>query len=183
MSRWVLVAWACALSACATRFESVRLEPATLEPKGGKVAGVIVYEPRLVCLTWHFTARKEGEEIKEYQPSCEPIVQKQEIQLMPDLRKPLAIVHKPSMFASGSLSVTIANGMLASLNAENTPLTAEILEQLVAAAQAAPSIAGLVPTGARKACNAAPQLTTIEDATAKSGCSPVGPKPSGDRTP
>ena len=73
------------------------------------------------------TAFVKDDVFKLKEPACKPIVQKQEIHMMADLTKPVALINKPSMFASGKLEVTISDGLLTSLNSENTPLTAELL--------------------------------------------------------
>ena len=135
---------------------------------------MIYYQPRLVCVTWKFTAFvKDGVfELKE--PACKPIVQKQEIQMMADLAKPVALIHKPSKFASGKLAVTISDGLLTSLNSENAPLTAELLGKIAEIGTAVGGIAALGKIEVREnetACNAAPQIKKIEDVTGKDACS------------
>jgi len=163
-----------ACAGCATKFESKRLDKAKWE-EGKGIDGVIYYEPRLMCVTWEFTAFVKDDVFKLKEPACKPTVQKQEIHMMADLTKPVALIHKPSMFASGKLEVTISDGLLTSLNSENTPLTAELLGKITELGTAAGAF--VAPTqskvgeGETAACNAAPQIKKIEDVTGKDACS------------
>ena len=163
-----------ACAGCATKFESKRLDKAKWE-KGEGIDGVIYYEPRLMCVTWKFTAFVKDDVLKLKEPACEPIVEKQEIHLMADLTKPVALIHKPSKFASGSLAVTISDGLLTTLNSVNTPLTADLLGKIAEIGTAAGGLLlrrtepGVIGPGT--ACNAAPQIKKIEDVTGKDACS------------
>jgi hypothetical protein len=169
------------LSACAHRVYTARLDANWAIDENRKIGGVPFYEPTYIAVRHRFTqyvidgsviANARGEPI-----SCERVTQKEEVRLLPNLRKPVAILSEPSWFASGQMKVTLSESMLASLDASSDPELAELISAVMGAAEPAPAAvtSGLPPAQhtlndlARKgltaipACNASPVVDGFQE--------------------
>ena len=145
------------LTGCASTFSSQRFDATTWEPVDPEVEGVIYYEPHQVVVTYKFSAlvdKEKGVIGTSSEGVCVEVIQKEELVIEPNFAAPRVILNKPSNFSASKLSVTLSNGMLASVNSESTPKSAELLEQ-VTALGAATGI-GTFVVGAKPACNASP---------------------------
>ena len=165
------------LMGCANQFETRRFDRETWKANEPAVEGVIYYEPQLVKVTYHFTVLQDSDgkvlaEANAAAPSskCEKMVQKEEIQIVPNFAKPLVLINKPGPFSSGTFAVNLSNGMLTSVNSESKPIGTDVLTALgalasgVGALKAAPTDAKLgakdtIKPTALRACNSAPVLT------------------------
>jgi len=160
----VAIGFVCVLtSGCASYIETVRINPNTLQVEGEGVKGVIYYPPRLVKIRYELTQLvddKKGLVGTSEDGSCRRTIQKEEITTLPDYSKPMAILHKPSWFASSDFGVTLSNGMLVSVTSKSTPQLPDVLEQV-----AALKGAGVLGVAPNPACNAGPIITSITPAT------------------
>lgn len=146
------------LVGCAHRFETRTFDPSRWEVGDKAVRGIIYYEPQLVKNTYRFTLRtnETGEVVGSAKDdTCVPVVQKQELVVLPDYSHPRALIYKPSWFAAGKFGVTLKDGMLAGINVESTSQVPQFLE---AVPKAIEPFGMVTPT----LCNAAPELASTE---------------------
>ena len=141
--------------------------------KDTTVIGVIFYPPQYVKLSYQFTARVEddGKIVgTSAEGTCKQVVQKEEVQVMADLTKPMLISNSSGDMSAAKFLVSLTNGLLASVNAEPTQKPSEVISAVTGGATGLlgaliPKAAVLRPGGrpieppTTPACNAAPQLT------------------------
>lgn len=121
------------LSACAGHIETRSFNPRTgqIDSNRPAIPGVIVYGPQYMKVTHAFTTRvdKEGNVLGTAdQQTCTPVIQKEEVQIMPDFANGFVVRQTGGFLTANKLSVTLTNGMLTTINAESAPQTAEILK-------------------------------------------------------
>lgn len=154
-------------AACASHVE---MRPIDIEAwrKAKKPAkGVIAYEMRMVKVTYEFTTlvskdgaflgSSNGAEVNADSTLklCKKEIQKEEIHFMPDLSRAVLVSQSGGFLATRKLTVTLANGVVSSVNAEAAPQTPQLLTALA-------GIADVITTEDVKglaACNAGPQIT------------------------
>lgn len=107
-----------------------------------------IQETRLLQLPRQFSVSDAG--------GCAPVIQKEELKVLPNYDEPRVIINMPSSLASGKLGVGLTNGMLASVNSESNPEFSELIKE-VSGAVGTFGIAGT--PGPSNACNAAPRIT------------------------
>jgi len=153
---------------CTSKFRIKAVDSTILDDyKKDGVNGVLFYQPQYMKTTYVFTTLvdKKGAVVGEAEKkTCTPVIQREEIQIMPDFEHPWVILSEPSMFASSTFSVGLSNGMLASVNSETTPQFTETLKAVAALpAAAAPfAVFAEVEKGrAPLACNAGPRLASF----------------------
>jgi hypothetical protein len=144
------------LTSCAHRFTTHKFDEKEWTPLGPGVEGVIYYEPHFVEITHSFTALidpKDGRVVgTSDKGTCLETVQKQEIQILPDLANPRIVINRPTEFSSGKLGVSLANGMLTGVNSESVSRAPELV---TATAGAVEKVVGVLEGAA---CNAAPRI-------------------------
>lgn len=122
------------ITGCSHRFETVEIDGKTLTPKGtARLEGVIYYEPQLVKHIYEYTALADpkGNLLGTAEGGqCKRAVQKEEVVILPDYSRPMAIMYKPSIFAAGTFGVTLKDGMLGGVNVASTPQLPALLEHL-----------------------------------------------------
>ncbi len=136
---------------CAGNVTTKELTPEAL--KEG-VPGVVYYAPRYVTLVYTFTTRVDAN--GTVARGCTPVIEKEELSLMPDLKRPMLISNSSGAFSAAKFAVTLENGMLTSINAEPTQKLSDILTTLPALLPGVPRDNAL---GSGNACNAGPRLT------------------------
>lgn len=145
--------------ACAGQVGTTRLAPEALE-RNAEVRGVVYYQPMLVKLTYSFMTRvdKEGKVVgTAVDKSCIQTIQKEELTVIADLTRPMLIRNASGAFSGAKFSVTLANGLLVSVNAEPTQRLSDVLTASSALVKEFGAL-GITPdpTGA---CNAGPLLS------------------------
>ena len=154
---WLILGAVLSSVACGGQVRMSRLRPGALD--GGKeVTGVIVYQPMLVKLTHSFTVRvdKEGQLIgTSADRTCVQTVQKEELSTIADFSHPMRVRNASGPLSAAKFSVTLANGMVASVNAEPTQKFSDVLSATAAIVTAVGTLA--VPSSA--ACNSGPVLS------------------------
>jgi len=145
----------CLTSACAHHVYSARFNTETWETEPPRVEGVIYYEPTYYKITHEFTERI-GEH-GNVEKGCTKVIQKEELALMADLKKPRVLLSEPGVLATGQLKVELTNGMLGGLET----MSSSLLPALIA--PAAPiGAAGFRPDGTKgNTCNASPTIKAI----------------------
>jgi hypothetical protein len=155
--------------ACRAQIETRPFNPTTFTTVDTPINGVIYYPPQYMKLTYAFSTRvdKDGNVVGSSDATdagkkCELVVQKEEVQVMPDYLHPLALINKPAWFGTSKFSATFANGMLVSVNSESAPQGVELLKAITEVAK----VAGLGPAfqpggGDAQACNAGPRLVAF----------------------
>ncbi|TMA45095.1 MAG: hypothetical protein E6J71_13385 [Deltaproteobacteria bacterium] len=153
---------------CTSEFRIKAVDSTRLDDyKKDGVNGVLFYQPQYMKTTYVFTTLvdKKGAVVGEAEKkTCTPVIQKEEIRIMPDFDHPWVILSEPSMFARGQFSVGLSNGMLASVNSESTPQFTETLNAVAALTTAAAPFAAFAELEKGKAppaCNAGPRLASF----------------------
>lgn len=149
------------VSGCSSTFETRPYNPLT---DAGAIEGVRYYEPKLVVLTYSYTAltNKDGLLIGTADSdACKPVIQKQELTVLPDFSQPRVIINKPSALSSGKLGVTLDKGLLAGVNSESAPVTGTAITALGTVAVATVGLLKAAPEGGVPACNAAPVISKV----------------------
>ncbi len=163
-----------ALPGCMHKVQTGRLDQTDgWAIQGNKtIDGVLFYEPAQVVVRREFTRFElngiiplgtDGNPVV-----CTRVVEREEIVLLPDLTKPVALLNKPSWFASGKMEVQLSSGMLQSLNTDSNPELAEIVTALKGGVAPEPA----QPTGATTMSNIDATKTTF-DTLAKKGLKPA----------
>jgi len=88
---------------------------------------------------------------------CKPVVQKDEVQFLPDFENPRYIVNKPASISASKFSVTLNNGILTALNSESTPQASQLIASLVKPIDATAFFTKVVGD----ACNAGPVISAL----------------------
>ena len=155
----VLLALAIFVTGCSTKVQTVRVDPKDLDLGGTGVNGVIYYEPVLVTVRYEYTQLLDKDKnliATSETGGCTRILQKEEIVTLPDYNRPMAVIHKPSLFASSEFGVTLNNGLLVSVTSKSTPQIPQLLEQIIGLKDA-----GILSTPGQPttpACNAGPVI-------------------------
>jgi len=171
MNRTVSLVSLVLAAGCAHSFATKPVTEESWFESGKEMDGVVYFPPSYVRVTWEYRMRVDdkGQILGRHpagagQNECTPLVQKEEVQLLPDLSRPLLIVNKPKALSSGSLAVTLEHGMLKSVNSETTTLAGELLQaasQTLAASIPAAIAADVLP-GYAGACNSGPVIARFE---------------------
>lgn len=119
------------LAGCSSTFHTAAFSEGDWRIDGDRVQGVVFYLPQRVITRFQFeTLVSEGAVIgRAADGTCMPVVEKEEIKLEPDLKRPRVLINQPALFSSGKLSATFENGMLASINTESTPKAPEFIKE------------------------------------------------------
>ena len=120
----------------------------------------------LVKLTYVFTARVDdkGNVVGiSANRTCSESNQKEETSIMADFDRPMVIANASGIFSAAKFSVSITNGMLASVNAEPTQKLSDVLTATATLVKEAGALAA--PVGAPPSCNSSPILKSITRAT------------------
>ena len=175
-----------AQSGCAGNVRTVALNSKAIDSTGKSVSGVIFYQPGYFKLTHTFrTLVKDGVVIGTAGKGCTAQVQKEDVVIMPNLNRPMAVRNASGWLSSAKFSVGLNNGLLSSVNAEPTQKASDIITSAADAIASLSPVLGIVSTTSdtakrvNPACNSGPQLTgfvrwspldstTKSDATAKS---------------
>ena len=142
---------------CTSEFRIKAVDSTRLDDyKKDGVNGVLFYQPQYMKTTYVFTTLvdKKGAVVGEAEKkTCTPVIQKEEIRIMPDFDHPWVILSEASMFARGQFSVGLSNGMLASVNSESTPQFTETLNAVSAQGRGScdPYFRSPLPGGATRA--------------------------------
>lgn len=168
--RWISsLAMAVLLSGCAGAIHSQPFDAANWTDP---VEGVVYYAPSYVKVTHAFTTRvdKDGKVVGTADAgTCLPVVQKEEIQIMPDFSKAYRVSYEAGLFGTDKFGVTLSNGMLTGVNAETSAQTAPFL---TAAGGLATGVAALAvppvdpaPGVGGLGCNAGARIAAFEPVT------------------
>lgn len=153
------------LAACAGQVRTTSVAPTALEA-GRSVKGVVVYQPTLVKLTYSFTTRvdKDGKVVgTTAERTCAQTIQKEELTMIADLQRPVLIANASGFLSAAKFSVTVSNGLLASVNAEPTQKASDLLTATSSLVKEIGVLA--VPGDPVGACNAGPVLAAIQRVT------------------
>src|SRR6267378_767963 len=162
-SRRCLIPLIALVVGCAGNVRTELLRPDALVP-GRELSGVIVYQPQYVKLTYAFTTRLDdkGKVLgRATDGTCQQLTQREDVVLMADLTKPALIRNSAGWFSAAKFSVTLNNGMLASVNSEPTQKLSDLLTSSAAVIKEAALALGLVAPSV-EACNANPTLVAFQ---------------------
>ena len=153
---------ASSLVACAGHLETRPLDPKTWQPDMSKAAveGVVYYLPQYMRISYAFAelVDKDGKRIGSAdERKCEPVRQKDEIQIMPNFDKPYLIRQTGSFMITNKLGVTLANGVLTGVNAESATKAPELITAVAALTKEIAAIP-LLKVGEVAACNSGPRI-------------------------
>jgi hypothetical protein len=126
------------------------------------VKGVVYYAPTYVKVRYAFSALVDnaGKVVGTAgDKKCLPLVQKEEIQLIADLRYPYALDLTSGFLSANKLGVTLANGMLTSVNMESVSKAPEFLTAVATTIEKL-GVLGAKP-GPDAACNASPIIVSF----------------------
>lgn len=160
--RAVVVSCALLAAGCTSSFKTSKFDANEWKPTGNAVEGIVYYEPRHVKLTYMFTALvKDGVLVGTAdQGRCAKVVQKEEIVMEPNLAEPRVLLNSPGPLSTGKLSVTLANGMISTVNSESASRAPESIKEITTLLKES----GLLPlakaptNGGTPACNASPVI-------------------------
>lgn len=165
--RHILPILALALAGCATGFATRPYHAAT---DSGELPGILYYPPRLTRVTYTYTVLtgQDGSlQGSTAEGSCRAVVQKEELQVLPDYAHPHVFLNTSSPLSTGKVGVSLSQGMITSVNVENTPPvaglatpTGTIVSTAITTLSAMPGKADSTPQ-ALPACNAGPAITAI----------------------
>ena len=151
-------------SGCAGQIRTVVLPASGLAP-GTSFNGVVIYQPQYVKQTFAFTTILNAQGVvigTAADKDCVPTIQREDVVLLPDLSRPMLVQNASNPLSTARFSVTLNNGMLASVNAEPMQKPSDLL---AAASTLVKEIVGITRADikeARPACNASPRLIAFE---------------------
>lgn len=155
---WLMLSVVVSITGCATTFE---VRPWKAEDSNGIKNGISYYQSVPTLVVWQFTQWVDGTgAYKGAAPNgCTPVLQKSEIQSLPDLAHKMVFVQYPSNFSSSKYSVTFKDfGTLASIGSETTP----VADKILAVAESAAKDLFVDHLGAQApACNAGPVIKCL----------------------
>ena len=138
-----------------------------------RLEGVIYFPPRPYLLVYQFTQSDGAAPRSPVRPGapasdsvrCTRVIQKTELQVLPDFAHPRLMVPKRHGIGTARLSVTLSNGMISAVNADGAGTLSDALKALAGGyadvLNATKGVAtGPVAEGSR-ACNVGPVLTAI----------------------
>lgn len=149
---------------CAGHLETRPFDLAAWRPDSAKppVEGIVYYAPEYVRITYAFSTQvdKDGKVTGSADSAtCRPVVQKEEIHIMPNYRRAY-VVRQTNGFLSGSkLGVTLSNGLLVGVNAESATKVPELLTSVASLVSAVGALS--FPSQAGGACNAGPRIVAF----------------------
>ena len=147
------------VAGCAGQVRTVVLPTGKLAP-GATFTGVVFYPPQYVKQTFAFTTLLNAPGAAEN--DCVPMIQREVISLQPDLGRPMLLQNGSHSLSAARFSVTLDNGMLASVNAEPIQKSSDLLS---AASTLVKEVGGILLAGTKEtkpACNASPRLIAFE---------------------
>jgi hypothetical protein len=153
-----------ALVACTGQVRTVILPPGPL-PAGSTHEGGVAYQPQYVKQTFAYTARVDPQGAvvgSASDATCTPVVQKEDVSLLPDLGRPMLIRNASGALSAAKFSVTLNSGMVASVNAEPTQKPSDLISASSVLLKEAAAVKTIDGAGARPACNASPRLVAFE---------------------
>jgi hypothetical protein len=151
--------------ACAGRLETRPISARAASDTHRKFNGIIYHPGQYVKLTYEYTTRvDEGGKITGHADdhTCTPVVQKEEVQIMPDYNRAYLLSFKPGFLNDGTLNVSLDRGMLANVNVETTSQVASVLTAVssLASALGISGAAAMVPArSGSDVCNSEPRLS------------------------
>ena len=116
-------------TACAGNVSTARLAP-DAHVAGGEVRGVRAYQPMFAKLTYVFCRRVDDDGMVSSTGSSAgrtQIVQRHEITILADLAAPVSIRNAAGWLSGAKYSLSLAFGILSSVNAEPTKKPFELL--------------------------------------------------------
>jgi hypothetical protein len=171
MRRSAMLVLAASLAACVTAsVESRPLTPAELysPAQGQTLEGVIYFQPRPYLLTYMFSTYDPSQvkppSDRAATDSCVRTVQMTQLQVLADFAHPFIMTSVAHGIGTASLSVTLKDGMIASVNADGTSTLASSLSAITGGALDLTHIVRAAPPPGAKLpmCNAGPVLASIE---------------------
>src|SRR5713226_1506595 len=158
-------------AACAGHLETRPLDPKTGRPDSTEPAleGVVYYQPQYMRVTYAFTefVDKNGRWVgssEERVPKCTSVIQKEEIQILPNFARPYVIRQTSGFLSANKFGVTLANGVLTGVNTESAPKAPELITATAGLIKAIGEFApfqGLAPDTNLAACNVGPRITEL----------------------
>jgi hypothetical protein len=151
------------VAGCAGQVKTVVLPTNGLAP-GSTFSGVVFYPPQYVKQTFAFTTllNSQGVGAGTASNDCVPAIQREVIALQPDLGRPMLLQNGSHSLSAARFSVTLDNGMLASVNAEPTQRPSDLLSATSTLVKEIGGILLVDPKAAKPACNASPRLIAFE---------------------
>lgn len=143
---------------CASSIKSQPFDTGTWKPTGESVEGIVYYAPQYMKITYEFSTRvdKEGKVLGTADGrSCVPVIQKEEVQIMPDYSRAYVLIHEPGFFTASKFSATLDRGMLTGVNTESATRVPELITAIGGLGEA------VAVFGAEEACNAAPRIRAL----------------------
>ena len=172
--RAALMLTAIALVGCVTAsVESRPLSPAELTAPASDqtLEGVIFFPPRPYLLVYHFTQFDGSAPHAPVKTNgsadttrCTRVIQKTELQVLPDFAHPRLMVPKRHGIGTARLSVTLSNGMITAVNADGAQTLTDALKVVTGGyADVLNATKGVTaPAGdGSRLCNVAPVLAAI----------------------
>lgn len=163
-----------ALAGCVTAsVESRPLAPEELTApvKGQTLEGVIFFPPRPYLLVYHYTQYDGAALRPPPKPGpadtarCARVIQKTELQVLPDFAHPRLMVPKRHGIGTARLSVTLSNGMITAVNADGAATLSDALKAVAGSySDVLNATKGVAPPPVGEgthACNVSPVLAAI----------------------
>lgn len=161
MKAAIAVIVAVALAGCANGFET---RPYDSAKDSVSINGVKYYEPKVFKVSYTLTTLIDNNgNLKgtAANNTCAPVLQKQELVVMPDYANPRVLINKPALLSSGKLGITMDKGMLTSVNVDTASETGTLITAAgTVIAAALPVIAALAPP-TMPACNGSPEISSV----------------------
>jgi hypothetical protein len=170
--------WTLFAAACAAHLETRALDPSTGRPDStkGALEGVVYYQPQYMKVTHVFTelVDKDGKLVgsaEDKDKKCDPVIEKEEIQIMPNYEQPYVIRQTAGFLNGNKFGVTLENGVLTGVNTETATKAPDLITAIPSLVQAVGGLGhaqALPPeyrdtTKAKRpallACNAGPRIT------------------------
>ena len=166
MRPWGMVVAAALLAGCGGRVYTMKADP-----QQRSWPGVLVYQPRLMRATYEYTKLKDdaGRIVGAAGREC-TAVRYDDVEVHPDYATPYVLGHAPGLVGKQTFSVTLAEGMVTSINAQSDPQIVELLGAVTNAVEKTapvffpPAAVGTImsaPSGGTLACNAVPRLQEL----------------------
>jgi hypothetical protein len=112
------------LSACSGQVHTQRLTDDALTDTEHQIKGVVIYQPAMFAemslKTMLVTNGKAVGSASDNPPACSPVPFEKTVTL-PDLKTPYRISYDPGLFESNKFSISVNNGILASINGDTHP--------------------------------------------------------------
>lgn len=146
------------LSGCATSFAT---RPYVAQDDAKDLPGILYYPPGVMRITYAYTllTDKDGSvQGSATEGTCRQMVQKEELQVLPDYTHPRVFLNTSSPLSSGKVGVSLSQGMITAINVESSPPVAGIATPTGTVAAA---VVNKLAATALPACNAGLAIASV----------------------